>query len=124
MSRAPRDLPTDHLLEVIMRQLARLVADQLREEIRAELSRLVAVQVAGDEWTCSVTEAARLLGVDRNTAYAEIRRTGTLAGVPVLRIGERYRVSKLGLALRLLGEGTRPDVGAVRPGEERKEVDR
>lgn len=106
-----------------MQQLARLVADQLREDIRAELSRLVAVQVAGDEWTCSVAEAARLLGVDRNTAYAEIRRTGTLAGVPVLRIGERYRVSKLGLALRLIG-GTRPDVGAVRPGEERKEVDR
>lgn len=123
MSRTPLEMSNDHLLGVLMQQLARLVADQLREDIRAELSRLVAVQVAGDEWTCSVAEAARLLGVDRNTAYAEIRRTGTLAGVPVLRIGERYRVSKLGLALRLIG-GTRPDVGAVRPGEERKEVDR
>jgi len=87
----------------LLRTLARYVADELREEIEKELRRVAVTHIVGDEWTCSVAEAARLLGIDRNTAYAEIHRTGSLAGVPVLRIGERYRVSKLALMQRLMG---------------------
>lgn len=96
--------PNALVLDSLLRRLARLVADELREEVRLELSRLVAARVIGDEWTCSVAEAANLLGIDRNTAYSLIRSTGTLAGVPVLRVGERYRVSKLALVMRLMGE--------------------
>lgn len=97
-------LPASDALDALLRQLARLVADELRAEVRAELRRLAAVQVVGEDWTCSVPEAARLLGIDRNTAYDEIRRTGSLAGVPVLKVGERYRVSRLAIAMRLMGE--------------------
>lgn len=100
----PFPITTERALDALLRQLARLVADELREDVQRELARIAAVQVTGDEWTCSVAEAAHLLGIDRNTAYAEIHRTGSLAGVPVLQIGERYRVSKLALAMRLMGE--------------------
>ncbi|MCS7256282.1 MAG: helix-turn-helix domain-containing protein [Thermomicrobium sp.] len=104
MTRAASPLGTAELaLGALLAQLARLVAAELRADVQAELRRLAAVQVVGDEWTCSVSEAARLLGIDRNTAYAEIHRTGCLAGVPVLRVGERYRVSKLAIAMRLMG---------------------
>lgn len=103
-------------LEALLQRLARLVADELREQVQQELARLVAARVIGDEWTCSVAEAANLLGIDRNTAYSLIRSTGTLAGVPVLRVGERYRVSKLALAMRLMGE----QAGACTTGLERK----
>ena len=101
---SPSSVPLKDVLNVLIAELARLVICELRAEVQAELRRLAAVQVVGDEWTCSVPEAARLLGIDRNTAYAEIHRTGSLAGVPVLRVGERYRVSKLALAMRLMGE--------------------
>lgn len=116
-------LSADRALDALLRQLARLVADELRQDVQSELARLVAVQAVGDEWTCSVPEAAKLLGVDRDTAYAEIHRTGTLAGVPVLRVGARYRVSKLALAMRLMGE---EQAGAADTGllETRKEFTR
>lgn len=91
-------------LDAVLRHLARLVADELRDDVRRELAQLATVQAVGDEWTCSVPEAAKLLGIDRNTAYAEIQRTGSLAGVPVLRIGGRLRVSKLALLRTLAGE--------------------
>ena len=38
--------------------------------------------------TYSIPEAARLLGISRNVAYAAAR-TGELAGVPILRIGPK-----------------------------------
>jgi hypothetical protein len=41
--------------------------------------------------TCDVEVAARLLGVSRGLAYQEAR-TGSLAGVPVIRVGRRMRV--------------------------------
>ena len=41
--------------------------------------------------TCDVETAAGLLGISRGLAYSEAR-TGSLAGVPVLRISSRLRV--------------------------------
>ncbi len=41
--------------------------------------------------TLTITEAAELLGISRNSAY-EAARTGELAGVPVLRVGRRLLV--------------------------------
>ena len=42
--------------------------------------------------TLSIPQAARLLGVSRNGAYEAARRDGHLAGVPVIRIGDRRLV--------------------------------
>lgn len=42
--------------------------------------------------TVSIPEAARLVGVGRNTAYDEVSRTGQLAGVNVIRVGRRLVV--------------------------------
>ena len=39
--------------------------------------------------TLTIPEAAALLGVSRNTAYETARRDGELAGVPVIRVGQR-----------------------------------
>jgi excisionase family DNA binding protein len=97
-------VPADAALEALLRQLARLVADELRAEVQAELRRLAAVQAAGDEWACSVPEAARLLGVSPATAYRSIWATGSLAGIPVWRVGRQYRVSKLAILDRLMRE--------------------
>ncbi len=41
--------------------------------------------------TLTITEAAELLGISRNSAY-EAARTGELAGVLVLRVGRRLLV--------------------------------
>lgn len=43
------------------------------------------------EPTCDVETAAGLLGISRTLAYQEGRK-GSLAGVPVLRVGSRLRV--------------------------------
>lgn len=53
--------------------------------------------------TLSVPEAAALLGVTRNTAYAEIANNGTLAGVPAIRVGERRIVIPRATFEQLLG---------------------
>ncbi|GBD19200.1 hypothetical protein HRbin27_01704 [bacterium HR27] len=100
----PNYVTAEPMVEALLRQLARMVADELRADVERELRRLAATQLAGNELTCSVTEAAKMLGIDRNTAYAEIHRTGALAGIPVLRIGERYRVSRVAIMQRLMGE--------------------
>lgn len=42
--------------------------------------------------TLTITEAAELLGVSRNTAYEAAARDHELAGVPVLRVGARRLV--------------------------------
>lgn len=41
--------------------------------------------------TCDVETAGRALGISRGLAYQEAR-TGSLAGVPVIRVGHRLRV--------------------------------
>jgi hypothetical protein len=40
----------------------------------------------------TIEEGRRILRIGRNVAYDEIKRTGALAGVPVLRIGRQYRL--------------------------------
>ncbi len=57
--------------------------------------------------TCSVETAAEQLGIGRGTAYRQIARTGTLAGLPVLRIGRRIVVPTAPLE-HLLTYGTLP----------------
>lgn len=42
-----------------------------------------------DRRTYDVADAARLLGISLRTARDEIRRSGTLAGVPVIRAAPR-----------------------------------
>ena len=41
--------------------------------------------------TLTITQAAELLGISRNSAY-EAARSGRLAGVPILRVGRRLLV--------------------------------
>ena len=44
--------------------------------------------------TLTIEEAARWLGISRNTAFAVVRRDGELAGVSVLFVGRRLLVPK------------------------------
>ena len=43
--------------------------------------------------TYSLPQAARRLGISRTHAYASAK-TGTLAGVPIVKVGHRYVVSR------------------------------
>lgn len=52
--------------------------------------------------TIGVEEAGRRLGVSRTTAY-QLARQGSLAGVPVLRVGKKLRVPVRGLERVLEG---------------------
>lgn len=52
-----------------------------------------------DQMTLTVPEAARLLGISRNSAYEAVRR----GELPVLRIGKRYLVPRIALE-RMLAE--------------------
>jgi Helix-turn-helix domain len=45
--------------------------------------------------TMSVEQAAKLLGVGRSAAYADVRATGRLAGIEVIRCGRRILVPRL-----------------------------
>lgn len=56
--------------------------------------------------TFTIPEAADLLGVSRNSAYAEAQ-TGELAGVPVIRVGRRLVVPRVPLEA-VLGITTTP----------------
>jgi excisionase family DNA binding protein len=56
--------------------------------------------------TLSVPEAARLLGIGRNTAYEAIRR----GELPALRIGRRLLVPRAALESLLSAVGTRSAV--------------
>ena len=49
--------------------------------------------------TLTVTEAANLLGISRNTAYDVVRRDGELAGVPVIRVGRRLLLPRTRLLI-------------------------
>ncbi len=42
--------------------------------------------------TLTVEEAARLLKVSRGVAYEQVRQTGEIAGVRVLRVGHRLLI--------------------------------
>lgn len=52
--------------------------------------------------TLSVPEAAAMLGISRNVAY-ESARNGELAGVPVIRVGEKRLLIPRAPFLRALG---------------------
>ncbi|CAN5814386.1 hypothetical protein BH23ACT4_BH23ACT4_03680 [soil metagenome] len=53
--------------------------------------------------TLTVTEAAEMLGISRNAAYAAAARDKTLAGVPVIQVGERRLVIPRAPLERILG---------------------
>lgn len=55
--------------------------------------------------TISVEEAGRLLGIGRDLAYSQAR-TGSIGGIPVLRIGRRLLVPRAALERALRGEST------------------
>ena len=52
--------------------------------------------------TVTIEEAAELLGIGRNTAYAAAARDGALAGVPVINVGRRKVLARAQL-LDVLG---------------------
>lgn len=52
----------------------------------------------------NVQQAAALLGVSDGSAYQEIKLTGRLAGIPVIRVGRRITISQELLDRRLRGE--------------------
>ena len=47
--------------------------------------------------TYTIAEAARLLGVAKNSAYLAVQRNGALAGVDVIRVGKRLVVPSVPL---------------------------
>ncbi len=53
--------------------------------------------------TLTIPEVAVLLGISRNTAYEAARRDGQLAGVPVIRVGQRRLVVPRASLLAALG---------------------
>jgi excisionase family DNA binding protein len=67
--------------------------------------------------TLTVEEAARALGIGRNTAYEAVRQ-GTL---PVVRIGKRYLVPRAALQAMLSGAVTSAVTGGAVTGADRKE---
>jgi len=67
-----------------------------------------------DQRTCSIEEAAAILGIGRGHAY-ELARTGRLPGLLVL--GRRYRVGTAALRRFLEGDG---DPGEALPNGSRE----
>lgn len=55
--------------------------------------------------TFSILEVAQVLGIGRTLAYDEARVHGTVAGVPVIRIGNRLLVSRDAIDRLLAGDG-------------------
>lgn len=53
--------------------------------------------------TLTIPEVAELLGIARNTAYSVARRDGAIAGVPVIRVGERRLLVPRAPLLLVLG---------------------
>jgi hypothetical protein len=56
-----------------------------------------------EQQTADVKEAAQRCGISAALAYREIRATGKLAGVPIIRVGRRMVVPLAGLR-RVLGQ--------------------
>lgn len=61
--------------------------------------------------TLTIEEAAKRLGVSRWLAYEEVRRTGFIGGVPVLRVGRRLLVPRAALERVLSGDAPPVAVG-------------
>lgn len=57
--------------------------------------------------TLTVEEAARILGIGRQVAYAQARK-GWLGPVPVLRVGKRLLVPRRALERALAGDIATP----------------
>lgn len=67
------------------------------------------MSTATERRTYDVTEAARLAGVSPWKAGEEIRSTGALAGVPVIRIGRRILIPRAAFDRVLNGEPVHTD---------------
>lgn len=67
------------------------------------------MSTATERRTYDVPEAAQALGISPWKAGEEIRRTGKLAGVPVIRIGRRILIPKDALERVLSGESAFTD---------------
>ncbi|MDI3341883.1 MAG: helix-turn-helix domain-containing protein [Sphaerobacter sp.] len=61
------------------------------------------MSISPEPQVLTVEEAGRALGISRWLAY-EMARTGSIAGVPVIRIGRRYVVPRPALERVLRGE--------------------
>lgn len=68
-----------------------------------------------DRATLTIPEAAELLGVSRNTAYETARRDGELAGVPVIRVGQRRLLVPRAPLLEVLGVEVTDPLNASSP---------
>jgi hypothetical protein len=44
--------------------------------------------------TLSVEEAAQMIGVSRGVAYSDVKATGKIAGIPVIRCGRRILIPR------------------------------
>jgi excisionase family DNA binding protein len=64
------------------------------------------MQTIDERRTLTLSEAAKLLGIGRSTAY-EQARTGSVVGVPVLRVGRRQLLSRAAIERVLDGEDER-----------------
>lgn len=56
--------------------------------------------------TITVDEAARRLGISRSAAYEAIRRDGSLAGVPTIRVGSRIVLPRARFEALVAGEAS------------------
>jgi hypothetical protein len=54
--------------------------------------------------TINIEPACRRLGISRNLGYEEARGRGTLAGIPLIKVGTRYLVPTAALDQLLCGE--------------------
>src|ERR1051326_396982 len=111
-ARIPRS--TDFVLQISTNSENRSWRNCARSTIACQVVRLkggrggrMSIQSTGlgkgERKTYTVDEAAKLLGIGRNSAYAEIK-TGRLAGVSVIKVGSRLLLPKLALDRVLAGE--------------------
>lgn len=73
----------------------------------------MAITEYDDSEVLTVEEAAALLRISRNAAYALARRwrvTGGAEGIPCVELGRSIRVPRRALAELLAGAGTKADV--------------
>jgi len=104
-------------IETILPIIRPWLVEICSEALQKAFGPLFLLQSIPEEmWVCSVPEAAKILKIDRNRAYEEIHKTGTIRGIPVLP-GKPYRVSKLALAMRLMGEKQDDAANTVLPTE-------
>lgn len=88
--------PSGDIFEAAARQFAGLLAEALIDALRPILQGAISVPaVKGEEVPAimSVPEAARFLGVGRNTVYDAVRR----GEIPSIRFGRQIRIPRHGL---------------------------